>query len=111
MVDLWPFLIPVFLGGILTCIGYIYGLKTKVAVLEETIEHLKNTIEGMHRRMDSHSKKNDEIVNLITSLKMEVIQRIGEVATEMSKLSSDVDNINRSFMVFDSGIKKVSRKK
>lgn len=111
MVDLWPFLIPVFLGGIMTCIGYIYGLKTKVAVLEETIENLKDTVEGMHRRIDSHSKKNDEIVSLITSLKMEVIQRISDVATDMSKLSSDIDNINRSFMVFDNGIKKAGRKK
>lgn len=111
MTDLWPFLMPVFLGGIMTCIGYIYSLKTKVAVLEKTLENLKDTIEGMHRRIDSHSKKNDDIVNLITSFKMEVIQKIGDVASDVSTLSSDVDIISRTFMVFDTGIKRTRKKK
>ena len=40
MIDLWPYLMPVFLGGIVTCIGYIYNLKTEVAVLKKTLENL-----------------------------------------------------------------------
>ena len=105
MIDLWPYLMPVFLGGIVTCIGYIYNLKTKVAVLEETLKNLTTTIGEMRARVDSHSKKNDDVVNLITSFKIEVIQKIGAMATDISKLSSDVENINRSFLVFDTGIK------
>lgn len=105
MTDLWPFLMPVFLGGIVTCIGYIYSLKTRVAVLDKTLENLTTTVKEMQVRLDSHSRKNDEVVNLITSFKLEVIQKIGDIATDMSKLSSDVENINRSFLVFDSGIK------
>lgn len=95
---------PVFLGGVATCIGYIYSLKTKVAVLDETLKNLTTTVNGMQERINSHSKKNDEVVNLITSFKIEVIQKIGNIATDMSKLSSDVENINRSFLVFDTGI-------
>ena len=105
MIDLWPYLMPVFLGGIVTCIGYIYSLKTKVAVLEETLKNLTTTVGEMRVRVDSHSKKNDDVVNLITSFKIEVIQKIGAMATDISKVSSDVENINRSFLVFDTGIK------
>ena len=110
MTDLWPFLMPVFLGGIVTCIGYIYSLKTKVAVLDETLKNLITTVNGMQERINSHSKKNDDVVNLITSFKIEVIQKIGAIATDMSKLSSDVENINRSFLVFDTGIKTTKKK-
>jgi hypothetical protein len=105
MIDLWPYLMPVFLGGLVTCIGYIYNLKTEVAVLKKTLENLTATVGDMRTRIDSHSKKNDEVVNLITSFKIEVIQKIGAMATDISKLSSDVENINRSFLVFDTGIK------
>ena len=105
MIDLWPYLMPVFLGGIVTCIGYIYNLKTEVAVLKKTLENITTTVGDMRIRIDSHSKKNDDVVNLITSFKIEVIQKIGAMATDISKLSSDVENINRSFLVFDTGIK------
>lgn len=99
MTDIWPILLGSIFSAITLYVGFINKMRSQISVLEEKVKRVE-------QRQDSHSKKNDEIIKLITDLKVEVIQKLGQVATDMSKLSSDVDNINRTFVVFDSGIKK-----
>ena len=96
IVDLWPILMTALVAAIGWQFRESYVLKTKVAVLEKTIEDIQKDIEAMKRRQDSHSKKQDEIVNLITEFKFEVIKQFGE-------LSSDLKTLNSTIKVFDSG--------
>lgn len=67
------------------------------------IDNIKKDIEKIQNRQDSHSKKQDEIVNLITDFKLAVVQQIGE-------LSSDVKVLTSSLEVYDDGLK-IKRKK
>jgi ABC-2 type transport system ATP-binding protein len=56
-----------------------------------------------------HSKKNDEIVSLITELRVEMAKQLGNMNTSMGKIASDVENINSTIAIFDGGV--VSKKK
>lgn len=72
------------------------------SVLEEKVKHLE-------QRQESHSKKNDEVINLITEFKIEMAEKIGDVSVQMGKISADVEVINNTIAVFDAGV--VSKKK
>lgn len=87
-------------------VGFINKLRTDVELLKEKSDRLE-------KRQDSHSKKNDEIISLITSLKVDVIKQIGDVVTKIGKMSSDIDNISQTFAVYDDGVtaKKKRKKK
>ena len=108
IIDLLPYLI----SGLFAAIGWQfregYLLKTKVAVLETDLENLQEAmnkdidalnknIETIQKRQDSHSKKQDELVNLITDFKLEVVKQISE-------MSSNLKNLNKSLMYDDDGV-------
>ncbi len=67
------------------------------------IDNIRKDIEKIHTRQDSHSKKQDEIVSLITDFKLEVVRQIGE-------LSADVKALNSTIEAYDEGIKLSKRK-
>lgn len=123
-------LISTLIAAAVVYIGFINNLRTKVAVLEDNVDELqkkckeatdkfedmvhKNSVleekvKRSEQRQDNYSKKNDDITNLITEFKMEVMERISNVNVQMSKISSDVENINNTIAIFDGGI--VSKKK
>jgi len=123
-------LISAVVAALIMYIGFINTLRTKVAVLEDNVEELQekckeatekfedmahklavqeDKVKRLETRQDNHSKKNDDIINLITEFKMEIMERIGNVNVQMGKISSDVENINNTIAIFDSGI--VSKKK
>ena len=79
------------------------ALKEKVNSERDQIHKL---IEKIQQRQDSHSKKQDDIVNLFTEFKVEMIKMIGDMTSELSVIGNEVKNINRSFEVFDDGIKR-----
>ena len=110
MNDIWPFLLTAVLTAIAGYIGYIHSLKTRVAVLEKTIEDLMRTIDNMQKRMDSHSKKQDDILNSVNEMKLEVLRQIGAVSTSMSGLASDVRNLQNMIAIPDAGITSKKRK-
>lgn len=96
--DIWPYLMT----GLLWVIGWQWknghSIKIRVAVMERTIEDLQKTVDNIKQRQDSHSKKQDEILNLISDFKLEVVKQIGEVASDLKALSS-------SLAVYDDGTK------
>ena len=115
IIDLLPYLI----SGLFAAIGWQfregYLLKTKVAVLETDLENLQEAmnkdidalnknIETIQKRQDSHSKKQDELVNLITDFKLEVVKQISE-------MSSNLKNLNKSLMYDDDGVLTEKRSK
>jgi CII-binding regulator of phage lambda lysogenization HflD len=85
-------------------VGFINKLRTDVELLKEKSDRLE-------KRQDSHSKKNDEIISLITSLKVDVIKQIGDVVTKIGKMSSDIDNISQTFAVYDEGVTAKKKRK
>jgi len=81
----------------------LVALKEKINSERDAIH---KTIEKIQQRQDSHSKKQDDIVNLFTEFKVEMIKMIGDMTSELSVIGNEVKNINRSFEVFDDGIKR-----
>lgn len=132
MTDIWPQLLTFLLSTAAMYVGFINRMRSQISVLEEKVKRiedlesiltskideinkmisvLEEKMKRVEQRQDSHSKKNDEIIKLLNDLKIEVIEKLGYLATNMGKLSSDVDNINRTVMVYDDGIKKGGSKK
>ena len=118
--DIWKILLSAALAAIGWLLREGYSLKSRVLVLEKaltdlqddvkqdkedvekSIRHLQENvakdIEKIHTRQDSHSKKQDEIVKLLTDFKLEMVKYIGE-------LSSDVKALNSTIEAYDEGIK------
>lgn len=86
------------------------SINADLASLKEKInserDQIHKTIEKIQQRQDSHSKKQDDIVNLFTEFKVDMIKMIGDMTSELSVIGNEVKNINRSFEVFDDGIKR-----
>ena len=102
MNDIWPILLGAIVSAIGLYVGIINKMRSQISILEEKVKRLE-------QRQDNHSKKNDEIVNLISAFKLEMVEKIGQVSVQMGKIQSDVENINDTIAIFDGGI--VSKKK
>ena len=120
MMDIWPYLIVPIAGLIGWLFREIFVLKTKVAVVEGAIdglqttmkstdENIQKTIEKMQNRLDSHSKKQDDILNRISSMEKEVLGKMGDMTANMASLASDLKNLTNLIAISDAGIK-ISRK-
>ena len=58
VVDIWPMVVTAALAAIGTYIGFIHRLRIKVSVMEVEVAELKRRVEG-------HSKRQDDILNAI----------------------------------------------
>ena len=87
------------------------GSNADLASLKEKVnserDQIHKMIEKIQQRQDNHSKKQDDLVNLFTEFKVEMIKLIGDMTSELSVIGNEVKNINRSFEVFDDGIKRI----
>jgi outer membrane lipopolysaccharide assembly protein LptE/RlpB len=96
--DIWPYLLTALLGAIGWQFRESYLLKTKVAVMEKSIA-------SMQTRLDSHSKKQDDILNRINSMEKEVLKETGSVRADISSLASDVKGLSNLILASDNGIR------
>ena len=64
MIDLWPYLVVPILGAVGWLFREVFLLKTKTTVVEKSITSMQN-------RLDSHSKKQDDILDRISSMEKE----------------------------------------
>jgi len=124
--------IAALIAGIVLYVGFINRMRTQISVLEEKIKNLESKCEKatqemahitnanstleekvkhLESRQDSHSKKNDEVINLITEFKIEMAEKIGDMSIKMGKISADVEIINNTIAVFDSGVVSKTKKK
>lgn len=110
--DIQPILLTALVGVIIAYARYVNSLKTRVAVLERTIEDLLKTIDSMQKRLDSHSKKQDEIhetLNDVKSdmkdMKVEIVKEMGQMASNLSGLASDLKGLNNLLAISDYGIR------
>lgn len=121
MIDLWPLIVPVFLGAIVYQWRENHQLKIRVAVLENTVENLETTLTNIQKRQDSQSKKQDDILDRIGAMEKEVLKQVAGVQTSFSKqisdvsstvasLAGDVKGLSNLILVSDKGIK-IDRRK
>lgn len=109
-------LLTSFLGVIIGYARYVHNLKERVSVLESKIDDLKqeldslkeriyNDISRMQDRLDSHSKKQDAILERIGAMEKEVLKEMGAMGANISSLASDLKGLNKLISVSDFGIK------
>lgn len=100
--DLWP-LLTIIVPIIVLYFDYIQQLRIRVAVLEQANEDMQKTLINMQKRMDNHSKKQDDILEAIASLKVELVRQmaatekqVNSIKTEQVAIAADLKNINRT---------------
>jgi len=98
MTDIWPYLLPIFLTGIAGLIGWVHNLRTRVAILEKTVEN-------QQKRIDSHSIKQDGFLDKMNSLEKKMIEQVGGVRTDIQGLLSEVKGLSNLILISDPGIK------
>ena len=117
--DLWPILMTALVGVIIGYARYVHNLKERVAVLENKIDDLKGELdnlksaiykdlENMQKRMDSHSKKQDEILEKISGMEKEFIRQVGDVRSDISALATELRSFSNLILAADKGIKILS---
>ena len=130
MGELVKVLVATIVSGAVLYIGIVNKLRSQISVHDNRLKQLEENCKAaqmkfeesakqvtvleekakrLEQRQDSHSKKNDEIVSLITELRVEMAKQLGNMNTSMGKIASDVENINSTIAIFDSGV--VSKKK
>ena len=116
MTDIWPYLIPAIMAVVGWQFRESYLLKTKVAVMEKSIDGIKDSmnsttdniqksIEHLQNRQDSHSKKQAAVMELLTDFKMEMLKEVGTMSSNVSGLAADVKNLSNLISITDVGIK------
>ena len=109
-------LLTAFLGVIIGYARYVHNLKERVSVLESKIDDLKQELDSlkeniykdisrMQDRLDSHSKKQDAILDRIGAMEKEVLKEMGAMGANISSLASDLKGLNKLISVSDYGIK------
>lgn len=98
MIDLWPYLIVPVIGAIGWLFREVFLLKTKATICEKSVE-------SMQKRLDSHSQKQDDILNRINTMEKEVLKETGSVKAEISSLASHVEGLSNLIIASDNGLK------
>ena len=98
MTDLWPFLLPALIAGIVGLVGWVHNLRTRVAILERTVEN-------QQKRIDSHSVKQDGLLDKMNSLEKKMIEQVGGVRTDIQGLMSEVKGLSSLILISDPGIR------
>ncbi len=122
MTDICPYLLPAIMAVVGWQFRESYLLKTKVAVMEKSIEgvresmrpttdNIQKSFDHIQRRQDSHSKKQDAVMDLLTDFKMEMLKEVGNMSSNVSGLASDVKNLSNLISITDVGIKVDGKRK
>ena len=119
MNDIWPILLGAIVSAIGLYIGVINRLCTEVKLLKEKIKqleekckdvtvkmdnqaHVNNVLEEkvkhMESRQESHSKKYDELLELINDIKLEMVKNF-------TGLRSEINSFNAMIEASDKGVK------
>lgn len=88
VVDLWPVITGSILTGILSVLGMYFGwvhrLRTEMAVVEVELGELK-------RRVENHSKKQDEILSAVNSIQSELNEKLNKISIEIAKIGTTLN--------------------
>ena len=119
MNDIWPILLGAIVSAIGLYIGFINNLRTEVRLIKEKIKqleekckevtdevnkqvHLNTILEEkvgkIESRQESHSKKYDELLELINDIKLEMVKNF-------TGLRSEINSFNAMIEASDKGVK------
>ena len=91
-IEIWPYLLTALISAIGFYIGFVHKLKIEVAVLKKTVEDMQVTLGNVQKRQDSHSKKQDDILNSINNLKVDIFKDMNKVIREVGKIEALMSN-------------------
>lgn len=86
--DLWPIITPTILALLVSYISFIHKLRIEVAVLKQKVENLQ-------KRVDSHSKKQDELLTLVTDFKEDISDKLNVILIDIAKISTTLNIIDK----------------
>ena len=85
VIDLWPVITGSILTGILSVVGMYFGwvhrLRTDMAVVEVELNELKRRVEG-------HSKKQDQILTAINNIQSDMNEKLNKIAIDIAKINT-----------------------
>lgn len=86
--DLWPVITATLLTGILSIAGMYFGwvhhLREQMAVMNVEVNELK-------RRVNDHSKKQDEILSAVNSIQSELNEKLNKISVEIAKIGTTLN--------------------
>lgn len=86
VVDIWPMVVTTALAAIGTYIGFIHRLRIKVSVMEVEVAELKRRVEG-------HSKRQDDILNAINGINTNVTEKLNTIVVDIAKIKTTLSII------------------
>lgn len=85
VVDLWPVITGSVVTGVLSVIGMYFGwvhkLRTEMAVVEVELKELKRRVEG-------HSKKQDDILSAINGIQTDMNEKLNKIAIDIARINT-----------------------
>ena len=105
MIDIWPYLMIPIAGAIGWLFREVFILKSKSEVLGAEIKGLESDIKDMKDRLNSHSKKQDAILERIGNMEKEVLGKMGDITVSMTSLAGDLKSLTNLIAISDAGIK------
>ncbi len=93
VVDLWPVVTGSIITGALSVIGMYFGwvhrLRTDMAVAEVELAELKRRVEG-------HSKKQDQILTAINGIQTDMNDKLNKIAIDIARINTTLTIIEPS---------------
>ena len=86
VVDIWPMVVTAAIAAIVTYIGFIHRLRIKVSVMEVEVAELKRRVEG-------HSKRQDDILNAINGINTNVTEKLNTIVVDIAKIKTTLSII------------------
>ena len=86
VVDIWPMVVTAAIAAIGTYIGFIHRLRIKVSVMEVEVAELKRRVEG-------HSKRQDDILNAINGINTNVTEKLNTIVVDIAKIKTTLSII------------------
>ena len=86
VVDIWPMVVTAAIAALGTYIGFIHRLRIKVSVMEVEVAELKRRVEG-------HSKRQDDILNAINGINTNVTEKLNTIVVDIAKIKTTLSII------------------
>lgn len=85
VIDLWPVITGSIITGVFSVIGmyvgFVHKLRTKIAVMEVEVSELKRRVEG-------HSRKQDDILTAINAIQSDMNEKLNKIAIDIAKINT-----------------------
>lgn len=77
-INIWSAVITTVIAALGTYVGFIHGLRIRVAVLESNLDQLEGEVQRIEKRLDKKSEQFDKILESMSDIR-EKLTRIATV--------------------------------